>query len=225
MNDVRMVLACGVVVWIAVGTNFACSSGGEKGDCKTNDECKEDAYCNENNKCTAIAGSLCADENPCAKDYVCVDGICAAPGSVDLDTVSCSCFADAECTATAPECVDIGSGPECIFDSECDDQNNCTENYCIEGKCTTNPTPQAIGCCVADTDCDDNNACTDDKCGSDLAYHCSNVVTSENCCNDNVECDDLLQCTVDTCEKNECKHVKVNGFCCDTDEQCDDNDL
>ena len=75
-------------------------------------------------------------------------------------------------------------GPECLGDEECDDQNECTTNYCFEESCHSEPVgasghPQRCdfdgvfgiagedgicseeGICVP-SPCDDSNECTDD---------------------------------------------------------------
>lgn len=81
---------------------------------------------------------------------------------------------------------------------DCDDQNPCTIDDCVNGICSHVP-----------VDCNDNNPCTDDDCVNGI---CQNIP---------VNCADLDPCTADFCDANgNCQHVPID--CSDTDPCTDD---
>lgn len=56
----------------------------------------------------------------------------------------------------------------CQNNSECNDNNVCTEDVCSGGACVNTAIP---GCCVANAECDDSDVCTDDACVANACEH------------------------------------------------------
>ena len=113
------------------------------------------------------------------------------------------------------KCSDLqngGGNPECVQDSDCNDNNPCTNDTCESGKCVyqcnegadcddgnsntiedkcqlVDGSCQCIGQtpeCTQDSDCNDGNACTEDKCQD---YHCEHMnYGSDHLCNDTPKC-------------------------------------
>lgn len=105
-----------------------------------------------------ITDSECSDGNPCNGEETCLDGICR-PGENAEDATPCIapdgapgrcydgfCWPEQcgnEITDSTEECDDgndisgDGCEPDCTYtchnDSECSDDNPCTDNTCIEG--------------------------------------------------------------------------------------------
>jgi len=105
----------------------------------------------------------------------------------------------------------------------CDDNDLCTIDRCVQGKCVNRPVncnddnvctddrcDPATGKCVNTPDpgraCDDGNACTEnDRC-----------TRTGECVGDPVDCDDGNACTKDSCDPTTgCVHTRIS---------CDDND-
>jgi hypothetical protein len=108
------------------------------------------------------------------------------------------------------------SPDSCLDDSECNDGNPCTDDFCDEtGHCS------AVDNTVA---CDDGDPCTDqDTCG---AGACAGQ-TIPGCfvCEVPGDCDDGLECTDDDCVSGFCAFVpKLEGEpCTDDGNPCTDN--
>lgn len=64
------------------------------------------------------------------------------------------------------------SKPECLKNADCNDNNQCTTNTCINKKCSYSP---IAGCgnseCKNDTDCSDSRQCTTDRCIAGKCEH------------------------------------------------------
>jgi len=99
--------------------------------------------------------------------------------------------------AAAPDDVDPdGATPprECDSGADCDDDNRCTDELCLDHHCviTSNTLP-----------CDDGDACThDDTCA---AGSCAGIPK---------ECADANSCTTDGCSAGACTHKVVAGDEC-----------
>jgi hypothetical protein len=82
---------------------------------------------------------------------------------------------------------------ECRVDSNCDDGNGCTQDFCTVQGCCENTAE-----CSGAADCDDGDPCTVDAC------------TETGCCEyypectSNADCDDNDACTLDTCTLDGC---------------------
>jgi hypothetical protein len=107
----------------------------------------------------------------------------------------------------------------CVFNTECDDGDSCTDDICVSGVCVSNSVPN---CCTADTECDDNYECTTDSC---IAGTCT-YDPLPGCCQFNIECDDGNDCTTDVCIANQCAYQPEAGAagCCVVVADCDDGD-
>lgn len=114
-----------------------------------------------------------------------------------------------------------GEEPECRWDSDCLDGNECTDDRCVAGVCVRtwnhDPCDDGDACtkhdkcesgeCVGEPrDCDDGNLCTDDSCDSELGCQYANNTKP---------CDDGDACTMDD--------VCADGECAGTEKQCDDD--
>jgi cysteine-rich repeat protein len=101
----------------------------------------------------------------------------------------------------------VGTQPECITPTDCNDSNLCTQDLCVSGTCQH---PAVV--------CNDGISCTIDSC--DPAKGCQVVP-------DNSVCGDANSCTLDICQIGVgCTHPTVpaacgNG-CPDAGETCDD---
>ena len=134
-------------------------------------------------------GATCGGGNPG------IPGFCGCTGS------SCGCPAGQKSCNDA--CIPATG---CCQDSECNDNNLCTTDACVNNvcvyipitcndnnACTTDSCDPELGCVFTAITCNDNNPCTTDTCDPELG-----------CIYTPILCDDGLQCTADTC---------VNGVC------------
>lgn len=94
--------------------------------------------------------------------------------------------------------------PNCEEDSECDDEDPCTDDVCDAGFCD-NPDNETCECKpnTQAIDCDDENECTDDTC---VDNQCENDANTATCT------DDGNPCTTDMCEDLSCGHEE-SGLC------------
>lgn len=91
--------------------------------------------------------------------------------------------------------------PNCDMDAQCDDEDPCTADSCVDGFCEWQDNGTCE--CKRDEDCDDENACT------------ANACVEHECVTENVEgtCeDDGNPCTDDVCETGACSNVD-SGVC------------
>jgi len=86
-------------------------------------------------------------------------------------------------------------------DKDCEDDNPCTINTCVDHECQSTP---ILGCaaCETSTDCNDNDICTtnlciDNICRFELIPGCSVCTTPDNCNEGGV-------CTIASCVDNRC---------------------
>jgi len=98
-----------------------------------------------------------------------------------------------------------GGQVECTVDLDCNDDNICTDDACVAGRCQNinNNAP-----------CDDGRACsTNDHCQDGV---CAGETT--------LDCDDQNPCTTDTCDDNQgCVHIN-NTAACEDGDLCTEND-
>lgn len=88
----------------------------------------------------------------------------------------------------------------CSTDAQCDDENPCTQEACVDNLCESQ---NLVGPCD-----DDGNLCTDDVCMAGVCAHVDNVDP----------CDDLDACTgPDTCQAGECMGGEID---CNDDDVC-----
>jgi hypothetical protein len=92
--------------------------------------------------------------------------------------------------------VDAPQG--CVHNSDCNDDNKCTDDLCVGGSC--------LHSTVA---CNDGLGCTTDSC--DPQVGCVHTP-------DDTRCDDQLDCTVDMCDTTlGCVHTPNDALCDDGD--------
>ncbi|UCG15863.1 MAG: DUF362 domain-containing protein [Phycisphaerales bacterium] len=163
------------------------------------------------------------------------DGATALSDSVSFTVVEGGCPTGQFLDPTTGECVD------CLTDDNCDDDDLCTGDTCVDGACGHVPTecptgqicdPETGECanCVTDDDCDDGDLCTGDTCVDGECEHTFlECPVGQSCDPDTGECvgcltDDDCQdgdlCTGDTCVDGECEHASVEcpvGQSCDPD--------
>jgi len=219
-NFLRVLCVCALGVAPLVGCTEATECETDA-DCQDQNECTED-FCTSSGTCFFRPSNdweSCddGDDNECLYGY-CEDGVCTpAPWAQDDPQYDPNLWVEnetpCESDGTPGVCV-CGSCvvelPECSRDEECDDGNECTDDFCdfctrscdadtwyaechlcdrnggpglcMDGVCEAEPE------CSADEECDDGIACTDDVC--DDCYGCENVV---NCWDDD-------ECTDDRCD-------------------------
>eukprot|EP00808_Paulinella_micropora_P022407 g74689.t1 len=138
---------------------------------------------------------------------------------------------------------------ECKSDKNCDDWDTCTENKCINGKCTFPRAPCETGdpcnpgycdrgkCLPQPMNCGDNDPCTVDFCRDGVCYYVSKCRDTSRCTLDVCDakgecsyiphsgpggpCDDKNECTIDRCSSDglSCLNSLIPD-CCLSDEQC-----
>ena len=191
-TDVADGAACNDGAWCTVSdqcTSGAC--GGADRDCSAFADGCNKGQCDESvDSCKAVAladGTPCDDAKECTAPDTCTGGACAGP---------------------------IVEGC-CALNSDCDDNNPCTQDTCTvaTGACTNDPTP------LEGAGCNDFLFCTvNDKCGSGTcggtARDCS---ASADACNDGVCSESKDQC--EASPANEGGACPDDGNAC-TDEQC-----
>ncbi|MFT7626090.1 MAG: hypothetical protein ACI9WU_005283, partial [Myxococcota bacterium] len=117
------------------------------------------------------------------------------------------------CPTAAAPCV----GPSCCTTNlECDDDDPCTVDSCIDAACSYKHLP---GCCSQDAHCTladpcSQGVCVDHACESDPV---------PGCCVHDAQCQGPDACTKSNCVDNQCQSAFIAG-CCLTDDVCSDDD-
>ncbi|MBM4395350.1 MAG: lamin tail domain-containing protein, partial [Deltaproteobacteria bacterium] len=102
-------------------------------------------------------------------------------------------------------------GATCKTGADCNDENACTADTCVDKLCVFTP---ILGCvpCETDVDCDDGEPCTSDVCAYDGS--CSHPLAPTG-----TSCDDGKACTSpDTCTSGVCGGPEA----CPPNQHCDD---
>ena len=113
---------------------------------------------------------------------------------------------------------------------DCDDDNECTDDDCVDGVCIHTPVPDMTGC-------DDGDVCTyDDYCDYGVCYGYPQWCTDNNdctidycdpasgCVNEPIDCDDGDACTDDYCDPDSGRCVnEPNNENCDDEDACTDD--
>ena len=129
-------------------------------------------------------------------------------GCVYTTVPGCECDEDADCIDT-----DVCNGQEsCVGNScvggtwlDCEDGNECTDNWCDGGCQQANNTGA----------CDDGSQCTE-----------SDTCANGACTGSPIVCNDGDGCTTDTCNPlTGCEYPSIPGCECDEDSDCDDDDV
>ena len=187
----------------------SCKQGdciGEQLNCDDGNPCTDDSCDPETGCDSTVREGECSDGNACTATDTCVDGVC-----VKGEPLNC----DDEEPCTTDTCDVLTGCIHDIVDGDCDDGNACTsDDSCKEGSC--------LGSVVV---CDDGNVCTSDYCDPE-----SGCVFQANAlkCNDGDACTLNDQCCFDglgDCEPGTCVPGVPDPLCCETDEECDDEDL
>ncbi|MBM4370364.1 MAG: immune inhibitor A [Deltaproteobacteria bacterium] len=101
----------------------------------------------------------------------------------------------------------------CQEDSDCDDGDPCTTDYCpgLDSLCAFVP---QVGCCTEDEACGDGDPCTLDTCTSSNGGVCKNTWI---CCETDGDCDDGEDvCTDDVCVAGFCQFLFTGAAgCCE----------
>ena len=159
----------------------------------------------------ASEGKSCELADKC-KLAACHAGVCEVTGPVDCPGDEDICTQD----VCKPElgCVHLPIPGCCQVESDCDDDDPCTADNCVDHTCFTTPVQ---GCCTHAADCVDDNPCTEEACAENVCK----LTLKNGCCVENEECDDADPCTADACVSNECASSPLPD-CCQTGEACDD---
>jgi len=161
-------------------------------------------------------------------ECICSDGVCES----DLCSgVSCRDKCDAgnllyegQCDPLSGECVyrqeicQFGCEnarcrePSCVIDSDCNSNEECKDNVCVEKSE-----------CMTDTDCASNEKCLDNKCVTD--YQCTsdsdceldedcinNVCVEKPGCLDNSDCANTEICKDGKCEEASCTEGEITEY-------------
>lgn len=153
-----------------------------------------------------------------------------APEGMD-DAVSETLLEDTSLPDTqVPVDVDItpevttDAKPECEKAEECDDNNACTNDMCVSGKCV-HEIIEDCRTCNSNEECKDGNGCTEDICEKGV---CKWVLIEGACvdCETTQKCDDGNECTKDVCtDKGICEFTCQCNALCNKDADCYTGDL
>ncbi len=237
----------GNVCTVSETCQAATCGNGKPVTCDDGNACTTDT-CNPKDGACAHAllpgGTACDDGDKCTTGDACSSTICIGIAvncddgdACTLDTCSA---ANGTCSHSAinncgNNCQGGGGGPG-PGGNQCNDNNPCTADACVQGKCehtvndggncNTGSACKVNGTCVAGVcegslpaDCDDGNTCTTDLCqqtgggggpgGGGGGHTCGHAVTI-----DGTTCSDGLACTAaDACK---------SGQCVGTAKTCDD---
>ncbi len=198
--------------------------------CDDDNDCTEDSCSASTGDCVfnplPLIGNGCDDSNPCTLNDLCITGgICQGDAKDCSDTSECT---QDSCDETDGTCIHDGApfeggqcddGSPCVLGetcqsgeclgvpTDCNDDNDCTEDLCLEsdGSCEHNPTNQDGSCQYPDAQdgnldpctpvgvCDDQGVCQP---GTDL---CDCREDADCVSFDNGDlCDGVYRCNVDT---------------------------
>lgn len=111
--------------------------------------------------CTPLTGECTFTPLNCEDGDSCTVGSCnPSTGMCEFEPVTCDdgvdCTVDT-CDPDSGTCVHaIASCPDCVDDADCNDDNICTQDGCVEGYCIN-----------SSVDCDDGDCLTEDSCDLD----------------------------------------------------------
>jgi len=227
-----------IIIFLTVSvTSTNQSTGSQQGS--TTDSHQDLTTGQESSLTSCITDSDCDDSNPCTTDYCrgnvtcfysnladgelcpngyCVNGSCSdtcGDGFCDNWEDDSSCPSDCLIETSEPTVI------ECYANSDCNDSNPCTNDYCLSNECVYLNLSQETYClggycssgvCV--------NSCGDSVCQSwESESSCpSDCFTVE--CDFDSDCDDSNECTLDSCVDYSCSYLTlsdgttcINGSC------------
>jgi len=177
--------------------------------CTDRMECQDGIWCNGIEYCGCFGGICgrclpgypqnCDDGNPCTvdnciNDYIGKAGRTGVPGEFGTG-----------------HCEHRQICQYCIIDSDCFDNDKCTDDLCVENICQNTP-----------KNCNDNDFCTIDSC-DDSTGDCVHQKIPD-CCHTDADCNDGYECTVDRCNTaiHICSHTANVGANCSYPDECFD---
>lgn len=242
--------------WTLVASNGDCASEPATLDVFITSDTDGDGLCDALDDCPNTAGqqgSACDDGDLCTTgDLLGADCVCAGtPDVTDTDgdgTADCAddcplvagqqgstCDDGTELTVNdvlSPTCICTGTPVSCLLSGDCDDNNPCTEDACVDNACVyttidTDTDGDGVPDCADDcpsvpgqvgSACDDGNALTiNDALNGDCA--CQGIAVA---CVVVGDCDDADLCTNDECIANACVFTPLpdndgDGLCNEAD--------
>ena len=235
-------------------------------NCKLDEECDDGNQCTEDlcelegptGKCATVLLSdvPCVDQDPCKIGDTCVEGVCVSgetpnchdgnpctndvcnqlDGACEFVPNELACDDGDDCSVS-DHCVNGACEGTLI---QCNDQNNCTLDFCEKGGCEFVPQDMACNdgnpctnddhcqgnvCAGSAKDCDDGDACTIDICDKEAGCVHWAIVDCLSCTLSS-DCDDQNQCTKDVCNQAfQCQWAPKDGQGCDDGSKCTELDI
>ena len=161
--------------------------------------------CIASSKCASVAcvdGQCVETKTDCDDGINCTTDLCDSNGLCQHLPMDGMCPSDSSVCTEAKCELYLGCGQAQV---SCDDNNECTNDFCEEGKgCQNEKIP---GCCLDEGDCNDGNPCTGDICGPDHKCFYAPPVCE----------DDEVGCTIDAAEPQGslcvCTHKASDAIC------------
>ena len=193
--------------------------------CTTDEDCPDDGlYCNGVERC--VGGVCKPGTNPCPDDGLYCNGVEGCDEGNDQCVSSGNPCAPNICDEANDTCREI----ECQTAAECNDDNPCTTDSCVEGFCvnepTTGPCDDGLYCTVNDTCI--NRACVGVARNCDDGLYCTGsescVEATDQCVHSGNPCpDDGLYCNgVESCNEAQQGCIPPNNPCSDQEACTDD---
>jgi hypothetical protein len=112
--------------------------------------------------------------------------------------------------------------PECTLDLNCNDNNGCTTDSCVEGNCSHTLVENCVPCSLS-SQCEDSNACTTNSCSEGKCVYLS--IPGCTPCGSSANCNDSGGCIENICMQGRCLYTsKIDCKACTIDSECEDND-
>lgn len=192
--------------------------------CEDFDPCTLNDVCREDGQCVGTPVEGCDDEIECTDDWCVasdecfhdvypgwcvVDGVCVEDGGTDPEKQCHSCIPMVSTDAFLPDdTLSCEDGNSCTIgdfcrdgqcqagNPDCDDQKECTYDYCGLDGCVNEP---------LDIACDDNDLCTE-----------NDWCVAGECVGTDIGCFDGNPCTQDSCDAlYGCMHEPIDDLCND----------
>ncbi len=206
--------------------NGSCVASGSAGtNCQMDNDCLNPLICTANICQQPPTG--CIIDSDCSSGEVCLNGSCAASGSVGTPCTAdqnCSaglfCASDETCQILTG-CRDDNDCPNdqiCLADGTCVPQGSTGTPCTMDANCNTGlicgidatcqiPPPLPPGTCRTNADCMTDQVCTNSRCVGTLGARCTQ----------NADCDTDLTCIAGVCST---PPAFPNGTACSADSDC-----